>query len=151
MWALYTDRKFTIYNFSFENEWKLLWFSDSFSVRGMAAEEKEVAKWHMLGLPAKRLHKSFISGWDPQEACTGRTFPSLFLICFVGWKLCQWVTEGKGGANYYSGGFGANPCKNESRYHYCIITVMQPVVKNTGPNSKHLYLPVFLANRLCSL
>lgn len=151
MWALYTDRKFTIYNFLFENEWKLLWFSDSFSVRGMAAEEKEVAKWHMLGLPAKRLHKSFISGWDPQEACTGRTFPSLFLICFVGWNLCQWVTEGKGGANYYSGGFGANPCKTESRYHYCIIAVMQPVVKNTGPSLKHLYLPVFLANRLCSL
>lgn len=98
MWALYTDRKFTIYNFLFENEWKLLWFSDSFSVRGMAAEEKEVAKWHVLGLPAKRLHKSFISGWDPQEACTGRTFPSLFLISFVGWKLCQWVTEGKGGS-----------------------------------------------------
>lgn len=37
MWVLYTDRKFTIYNFIFKNEWKLLWFSDPFSVRGMIA------------------------------------------------------------------------------------------------------------------
>lgn len=50
----------------------------------------------MLGLPAKLLHKSFLFGWDSQEACTGRPFPSLFFKSFAGWKLCQGVKEGKG-------------------------------------------------------